>query len=77
MHNPSTSLDFHGLSGARGTGRPSWGNRPTHSAGTDRAGNINAHLKKVRTPSGKPGWGTMENIDTAAWVSELARRFII
>ena len=63
MDNPWTSLDFHGLPGAGGTGRPCLGSWPAHSGGTARAGNINAFLiQKVRTPSGKPGWG---NIDIA------------
>ncbi len=56
--NPWPSLDFHGLPRAGGTGRPCWGNRPTHCGGTARAGNIHAYLiQKMRTPSGKPGWG--------------------
>ena len=58
MDNSWTSLDFHGLPRAGGTGRPCWGSRPAHSGGTARAGNIKAYLiQKVGAPSGKPGWG--------------------
>ena len=36
-----------------------WGNRSAGPGGTARPGLVNAYLiKKVRTPSGKPGWGT-------------------
>ena len=48
-------MDFQGLGEpvghVGGTGQPILG-------GTARAGNSNAYLiQKVRTPSGKPGWG--------------------
>ena len=59
MDNPWTSLDFRGVPGAGGTGRPCWGNRPARSGGTAAPQYFNAFIiQKVRTPSGKPGWGT-------------------
>ena len=57
MDNPWTSIDFHELPGAGGTGRPCWVNLPVHFGGTARAGNMNAYLmQKIRTHPGKPGW---------------------
>ena len=45
-----------------GTCRPCWGNRPAHSRGTVRVGNINTFLiQTVRTPSSKPGWRKIIN----------------
>ena len=38
-----------------------WGNRSAGPGGTARPHFLNAYLiKKVRTPSGKPGWGKTE-----------------
>ncbi len=55
MDNPWASMDFQGLGEPAST---SWGNRSARCGGTARPGYLNAYLiKKVRTPSGKPGWG--------------------
>ena len=53
--HPWISMDFQGLGEPAST---SWGNRSAGCGGTARPGYLNAYLiKKVRTPSGKPGWG--------------------
>ena len=52
------SIEFQGLGELAST---SWRNRSVGFGGTARPVENNAYLiTKVRTPSGKPGWGKMK-----------------
>ena len=54
LRSPRNCFDISGV----GTTSTWWGNQSAHAGGTARPGFLNAYLiKKVRTPSGKPGWG--------------------